>query len=149
MSLQAKVSLWQFVFQRHPCRLRHTPRQLKWQSMVQGEKSWKFESNLTLKAFSLREPRSKIRHQGFHPFAFGPRFPSDPLIGGIQFKLGETNCLLIIYKKIWDIYWVEDWFPMVTSSLQCIKVKCVVWKYFYDMREILWKSTCKRRVFHP
>lgn len=40
--------------------------------------------------FIFREPRSKIRHQGFHPFAFGPRFPTDPLIGGIQFKLGEN-----------------------------------------------------------
>lgn len=36
-----------------------------------------------------REPRSKARHQGFHPFAFGPqRFgPHDPLIGGLPFKL--------------------------------------------------------------
>lgn len=35
-----------------------------------------------------REPRSKLRHQGFHPFAFGPqRFPPDPLMGGLQFKL--------------------------------------------------------------
>ncbi|XP_017475139.1 PREDICTED: segmentation protein Runt-like, partial [Rhagoletis zephyria] len=35
-----------------------------------------------------REPRSKIRHQGFHPFAFGPqRFgPGDPLMGGLPFK---------------------------------------------------------------
>ncbi|CRK96686.1 CLUMA_CG010019, isoform A [Clunio marinus] len=40
-----------------------------------------------------REPRSKIRHQGFHPFAFGPRFPTDPLIGGIQFKLGFPHHL--------------------------------------------------------
>jgi len=29
-----------------------------------------------------------MRHQGFHPFAFGPRFPSDPLI---PFKLGEYH----------------------------------------------------------
>lgn len=35
-----------------------------------------------------REPRSKIRHQGFHPFAFGPqRFPPDPLMAGLPFKL--------------------------------------------------------------
>lgn len=35
-----------------------------------------------------REPRSKIRHQGFHPFAFGPqRFGPDPLMGGLPFKL--------------------------------------------------------------
>lgn len=35
-----------------------------------------------------REPRSKLRHQGFHPFAFGPqRFPPDPLMSGLQFKL--------------------------------------------------------------
>ncbi|XP_012158329.1 uncharacterized protein LOC101450900 [Ceratitis capitata] len=35
-----------------------------------------------------REPRSKVRHQGFHPFAFGPqRFgPGDPLMGGLPFK---------------------------------------------------------------
>lgn len=43
----------------------------------------------TLILVNCREPRSKIRHQGFHPFAFGPRFPADPLIGGIQFKLGK------------------------------------------------------------
>ncbi|XP_055389870.1 putative uncharacterized protein DDB_G0286901 [Condylostylus longicornis] len=35
-----------------------------------------------------REPRSKVRHQGFHPFAFGPqRFGPDPLISGLPFKL--------------------------------------------------------------
>ncbi|XP_055524045.1 segmentation protein Runt isoform X1 [Wyeomyia smithii] len=35
-----------------------------------------------------REPRSKIRHQGFHPFAFGPqRFGPDPLMGTLPFKL--------------------------------------------------------------
>ncbi|GAB0094034.1 uncharacterized protein DMENIID0001_092480 [Sergentomyia squamirostris] len=35
-----------------------------------------------------REPRSKVRHQGFHPFAFGPqRFAPDPLMGGLPFKL--------------------------------------------------------------
>lgn len=53
--------------------------------MVQGEDKqfnhFKFDVFL-----NYREPRSKIRHQGFHPFAFGPRFPADPLI---PFKLGE------------------------------------------------------------
>ncbi|XP_065087068.1 segmentation protein Runt [Ochlerotatus camptorhynchus] len=35
-----------------------------------------------------REPRSKMRHQGFHPFAFGPqRFGPDPLMGSLPFKL--------------------------------------------------------------
>ena len=35
-----------------------------------------------------REPRSKMRHQGFHPFAFGPqRFGPDPLMAGLPFKL--------------------------------------------------------------
>lgn len=35
-----------------------------------------------------REPRSKIRHQNFHPFAFGPqRFAPDPLMTGLPFKL--------------------------------------------------------------
>lgn len=35
-----------------------------------------------------REPRSKMRHQGFHPFAFGPqRYAPDPFIGGLPFKL--------------------------------------------------------------
>lgn len=36
-----------------------------------------------------REPRSKIRHPGFHPFAFGPqRFGPDPLMAaGLPFKL--------------------------------------------------------------
>ena len=38
-----------------------------------------------------REPRSKVRHQGFHPFAFGPRFGPDPLMG-VQFKLGKSFC---------------------------------------------------------
>lgn len=40
-----------------------------------------------------REPRSKMRHQGFHPFAFGPqRFGHDPLMGGLPFKLpGESG----------------------------------------------------------
>ncbi|KAM8701496.1 hypothetical protein ACLKA7_000677, partial [Drosophila subpalustris] len=31
---------------------------------------------------------SKVRHQGFHPFAFGPqRFGPDPLMAGLPFKL--------------------------------------------------------------
>lgn len=35
-----------------------------------------------------REPRSKMRHPGFHPFAFGTqRFTPDPLMTGLQFKL--------------------------------------------------------------
>lgn len=35
-----------------------------------------------------REPRSKVRHQSFHPFAFGgQRFPPDPLMAGLPFKL--------------------------------------------------------------
>lgn len=35
-----------------------------------------------------REPRSKIRHPSFHPFAFGPqRFAPDPLMAGLPFKL--------------------------------------------------------------
>lgn len=53
-----------------------------------------------------REPRSKIRHQGFHPFAFGPqRFGPDPLMGGLQFKLpGKLFIMITIitvqkYKK--------------------------------------------------
>lgn len=38
-----------------------------------------------------REPRSKTRHQGFHPFPFGPRpFHPDPLTGGLPFKLSGT-----------------------------------------------------------
>uniref|UniRef100_A0A336LZQ9 CSON008722 protein n=1 Tax=Culicoides sonorensis TaxID=179676 RepID=A0A336LZQ9_CULSO len=47
-----------------------------------------------------REPRSKMRHQGFHPFAFGPqRFGHDPLIGGLPFKLPdqmELHCTMQI-----------------------------------------------------
>ncbi|EDS30216.1 conserved hypothetical protein [Culex quinquefasciatus] len=39
-----------------------------------------------------REPRSKIRHQGFHPFAFGPqRFGPDPLMGTLPFKLPVSS----------------------------------------------------------
>lgn len=39
-----------------------------------------------------REPRSKMRHQTFHPFAFGPqRFPPDPLMAGLPFKLPGTT----------------------------------------------------------
>ncbi|XP_055616694.1 runt-related transcription factor 1 isoform X3 [Toxorhynchites rutilus septentrionalis] len=39
-----------------------------------------------------REPRSKIRHQGFHPFAFGPqRFGPDPLMGTLPFKLPDIH----------------------------------------------------------
>ncbi|CAK1587070.1 unnamed protein product [Parnassius mnemosyne] len=34
-----------------------------------------------------REPRSKTRHHGFHPFHFGPRFAPDPLMGSLPFKL--------------------------------------------------------------
>ncbi|CAG9112073.1 unnamed protein product [Plutella xylostella] len=34
-----------------------------------------------------REPRSKTRHHGFHPFHFGPRFVPDPLMGSLPFKL--------------------------------------------------------------
>lgn len=44
-----------------------------------------------------REPRSKMRHQGFHPFAFGPqRFGPDPLMAGLPFKLsGKTKRLMV------------------------------------------------------
>lgn len=43
-----------------------------------------------------REPRSKIRHQGFHPFAFGgQRFGPDPLMGGLSFKL--SGMILFYY----------------------------------------------------
>ncbi|GLG94574.1 Protein lozenge [Gryllus bimaculatus] len=49
-----------------------------------------------------REPRSKTRHQAFHPFHFGPRpFPfggpldpgrvPDPLVGSLPFKLTANN----------------------------------------------------------
>lgn len=43
-----------------------------------------------------REPRSKMRHQGFHPFAFGPqRFGPDQLMNGLPFKLpGELIRLI-------------------------------------------------------
>lgn len=35
-----------------------------------------------------REPRPKLRHQGFHPFAFEPqRFPPNTHMGGLQFQL--------------------------------------------------------------
>uniref|UniRef100_A0A1A9WCA8 Runt domain-containing protein n=1 Tax=Glossina brevipalpis TaxID=37001 RepID=A0A1A9WCA8_9MUSC len=41
-----------------------------------------------------REPRSKVRHPGFHPFAFGPqRFGPDPLMGGLPFKLPAFNTM--------------------------------------------------------
>lgn len=66
--------------------------------MVHGEEFPLFfnvEFNIFL---FFREPRSKIRHQGFHPFAFGPRFPSDPLMGGIQFKLGKIDARWFINK---------------------------------------------------
>lgn len=44
-----------------------------------------------------REPRSKVRHQGFHPFAFGPqRFGPDPLMAGLPFKLPGTCSLLTL-----------------------------------------------------
>lgn len=47
-----------------------------------------------------REPRSKLRHQGFHPFAFGPqRFPPDPLMSGLQFKLPGNAIMLNIFFK--------------------------------------------------
>ncbi|CAH2229958.1 jg14030 [Pararge aegeria aegeria] len=39
-----------------------------------------------------REPRSKTRHHGFHPFHFGPRFAPDPLMGSLPFKL--SGCLI-------------------------------------------------------
>lgn len=44
-----------------------------------------------------REPRSKTRHQGFHPFPFGSRpFHPDPLIGNLPFKLNGMNTNIII-----------------------------------------------------
>lgn len=47
-----------------------------------------------------REPRSKIRHQNFHPFAFGPqRFPPDPLMAGLPFKLPGNAMNKINTKK--------------------------------------------------
>ncbi|GBP50439.1 Protein lozenge [Eumeta japonica] len=37
-----------------------------------------------------REPRSKTRQHGFHPFHFGPRFAPDPLMGSLPFKLSVS-----------------------------------------------------------
>lgn len=49
-----------------------------------------------------REPRSKMRHQGFHPFAFGPqRFGHDPLMGGLPFKLPGEIFSVSSYKAAW------------------------------------------------
>lgn len=46
-----------------------------------------------------REPRSKVRHQGFHPFAFGPRFGPDPLMTGLPFKLPGKTIKSIFYES--------------------------------------------------
>ncbi|GLV34602.1 Runt related B [Carabus blaptoides fortunei] len=47
-----------------------------------------------------REPRSKTRHQGFHPFPFGPRpFHPDPLTGGLPFKLSVIANMRQHFKK--------------------------------------------------
>lgn len=49
-----------------------------------------------------REPRSKMRHQGFHPFAFGPqRFGHDPLMGGLSFKLPGEIFSVSSYTAAW------------------------------------------------
>lgn len=49
-----------------------------------------------------REPRSKARHQGFHPFAFGPhRFAHDPLMGGLPFKLpGKSIITFFLFIEV-------------------------------------------------
>lgn len=49
-----------------------------------------------------REPRSKTRHQGFHPFHFGPRF-HDPLMGSLPFKLSGKFLVGFVWKSS-DIY---------------------------------------------
>ncbi|KAK6617023.1 hypothetical protein RUM44_005380 [Polyplax serrata] len=53
-----------------------------------------------------REPRSKTRHQQFHPFHFGPRpfhfgnpldpqRVADPMMGSLLFKLPGKHCHLV------------------------------------------------------
>lgn len=44
-----------------------------------------------------REPRSKTRHHGFHPFHFGPRFAPDPLMGSLPFKLSGNVYLYYVF----------------------------------------------------
>lgn len=55
-----------------------------------------------------REPRSKTRHHGFHPFHFGPRFPPDPLMGSLPFKLsGKIQFFYshLLYMADWPLTW--------------------------------------------
>ncbi|XP_067636711.1 segmentation protein Runt [Eurosta solidaginis] len=62
-----------------------------------------------------REPRSKVRHQGFHPFAFGPqRFgPGDPLMGGLPFKFpGFAHHLVGMHSHLH----APDWRALSAAS---------------------------------
>lgn len=59
-----------------------------------------------------REPRSKIRHQGFHPFAFGgQRFGPDPLMGGLSFKL--SGMIFMTYLQFKAYLLSGRWFIFV------------------------------------
>lgn len=65
-----------------------------------------------------REPRSKIRHTGFHPFAFGAqRFPPDPLMAGLPFKL-PGKCLRRVSEFWMNWVWTEFyWFQFGKLSI--------------------------------
>lgn len=67
-----------------------------------------------------REPRSKTRHQGFHPFHFGPRF-HDPLMGGLPFKLSGKFLASLRYR--WKIF-ATSRPTRVDVSIPCSSVGC-------------------------
>lgn len=73
-----------------------------------------------------REPRSKIRHQGFHPFAFGgQRFGPDPLMGGLSFKLSGMIFMTYLHLKL--LYCQGDDFSFVIFLWGWSIIKVELW----------------------
>ena len=75
-----------------------------------------------------REPRSKMRHQGFHPFAFGHRFPHDPLMGSMPFKIGEFYSKICSQNKLFQTS--KNFLPLHVNQLTNISVSLTFSKLY-------------------
>lgn len=97
----------------------------------------------------LREPRSKMRHQTFHPFPFGPRFHSDPLIGGIPFKLGELSIFIWYCCAPWQRHqpWSDANLQLKKQWLLALHVKLEKFKFLWKHSTLSWRKEIFRIDF--
>lgn len=70
-----------------------------------------------------REPRSKTRHHGFHPFHFGPRFAPDPLMGSLPFKLSGKCFFTEYYEHILTKDLVSKSINFIKNTVKYINIR--------------------------